>query len=136
MERRAFTLIELLVSIAAIGSLASLALPAILNAREAARAAQCRSNLHQIGIHLHLCRHNDASLTGWDESMPDPICPSCAALGYEGYSQIDLEGLRLDQLPHHHDLPSSDIAIVWDCVPAHGGVAIALYLDGHVAPKN
>ena len=52
-SRAGFTLIELLVVIAIIAVLVAILLPAVQQAREAARASQCKNNIRQMAIGVH-----------------------------------------------------------------------------------
>jgi prepilin-type N-terminal cleavage/methylation domain-containing protein len=64
-ERRAgFTLVELLATIAIVGLLVALLLPAVQSARESARRVACANPLRQIGIALNGFNSQFGSMPG------------------------------------------------------------------------
>jgi len=127
MRRRSgFTLIELLVVIAIIAILIALLLPAVQQAREAARRTQCRNNLKQIGLALHNYHDNyqlfpngnvASSVGGWGPSWYVRIFP------------------YVDQSPVYNQLTFNGVHPGWTCcgdAAGTGGTANGAVLNGVV----
>ncbi len=89
VRKRGFTLIELLVVIAIIAILIALLLPAVQQAREAARRTECKNKLKQLGLALHNYHDVHDSFPGSPQaciSAPDGS-PDCW-LGWSGLAMI------------------------------------------------
>ncbi len=111
MRRRGFTLIELLVVIAIIAILIALLLPAVQQAREAARRTQCKNNLKQIGLGLH--NYHDI----YNTLPPGGLASSVGGWGMSWYMRILPQ---IDQAPLYSQLTFSGAHHGWTASAAGG----------------
>ena len=103
---KGFSLIELLVVIAIIAVLIGLLLPAIQQAREAARRTQCKNNLRQLGLAIH--NYHDV-FQGFQLGCNANLAPNNNAWG---------NSLFVGLLPY---IDQSSMYIAWDMTSSHTG---------------
>ena len=117
---RGFTLIELLVVIAIIAILVGLLLPAVQQAREAARRTECKNKLKQ----LALACHNYADV---NRSLPPraTINPAVTATGNNG--SWGVHGRILPYLEQGNLYNAVDLSTAWDYQTAIDGLRVPVY---------
>ncbi|HWL10886.1 MAG TPA: DUF1559 domain-containing protein [Planctomicrobium sp.] len=120
-KRSAFTLIELLVVIAIIAILVALLLPAVQQAREAARRTQCKNHLKQLGLAVH------------NYQSANRYFPMSASINVSTIVEEDtnaswgVHGRLLPYLDQGNLAKVVDLTVAWDGVTALSGLKIPVY---------
>lgn len=118
--RRGFTLIELLVVIAIIAILIALLLPAVQQAREAARRTQCKNHLKQLGLAIH----NYVSSYRY---LPPGASVDLAVTSTGNNGSWGVHGRILPMLEQGNLYDNVDLSTAWDFQAAIDGLKIPVY---------
>ena len=132
-SRKAFTLIELLVVIAIIAVLVAILLPAVQQAREAARRTQCLNNLKQIGLAMHNYAdvHNTFPRESYSQTRPGMTYSywSNWVPGLLGFLDQGALGNSYDYTYSMFDLPNEKVIrtklAVFECPSTPGGTQMS-----------
>jgi len=128
-QRHGFTLVELLVSIAIIGILIALLLPAVQAAREAARRTACANNLKNLGLASQNYHDNQGTFPPGAVGPLTPAFPQFAGLTSHGLGTFLLPYLEQQPLASQYrwdvswsDPPNQPVVNVqlkiWQCPSA------------------
>jgi prepilin-type processing-associated H-X9-DG protein/prepilin-type N-terminal cleavage/methylation domain-containing protein len=113
-KARAFSVLELLVSMAIMGVLAGLILPAVQAARESARRMECMHHLRQIGLALHdYYDEHRVMPAGWQSV---PRTPTAIGWAARILPHLELNSIR-DQLHEHAAIDSPANAVMRHSAP-------------------
>ncbi len=136
-RRDGFTLLELLVVIAVIALLLALALPAVQQAREAARRTQCKNNLKQLALAVHNFQQTHQRFPPGSVGMPpsEPMsstrCSNVGLLAFllpyldhgKLYDRIPSQLLNLDAPTTGIPCDATTVQTSQTCVPAWWGTS-------------
>ncbi len=136
MRRRqpGFTLVELLISVAIIGVLAAMLVPAVFQTLERARMTACASNLRQLGLGVRMYLNDNDGLLFPIRGPDDPETPEQEAKWwYFGYEQ----GTQWGATAEGHRVLDKTRAKLYPYVPDYEGVEIcpAFPYDGSFKAK-
>ena len=129
-SRKAFTLIELLVVIAIIAVLVAILLPAVQQAREAARRSQCGNNLKQFGIALHSYHEAFGMFPlAINPSVNDSCTGGCAWRGFSAHTMLLP---YMDQAGIYNKLNMNNL---YDAAP-NTGADVRTRIAGFICPSD
>lgn len=112
-----FTLVELLVVIAIIGILVALLLPAVQQAREAARKTQCKNNLRQIGLAMQ-------NYVASNNNLPPSLCIDPTITSNSSWS---IHGRILPFLEQGNLYSAIDLSKAWSNFPIVSSYRVPVY---------
>lgn len=136
-HRRGFTLIELLVVIAIIAVLIALLLPAVQQAREAARRTQCKNNLKQFGLSLHNYSSSHSKFPP-GRQLPDLVSVTTGVVNasYTSYTLANTTHNAGTRSVHMMLLPYMDQANIYNLIDFKSKHSQQMTTGGGVTPIN